>query len=194
MGIELLLISKMLLVFVAVPVVTLWLSKWNNQQAKDIIMVTLVVALIPLCLGFQYVGRPVLAYVLCVAIVLSLISARVFTLGGKIEKQIWPVFGVTILFLVGFGLFAVLGSLVGSETTPQIWRTNDSVIEYRVEQGFAGSPLQTYVWYEKSALPILMRKITESTKLDTLNKCRVLFEEVDCVFDQCIGNFETTCL
>jgi len=70
--------------------------------------------------------------------------------------------------------------------TDKYWDNKKYVVEYRRDQGFAGSPLMTYKLSKYGLIPFFIKHI-ETTKADTLQSCNINFRVSGIVFNRCDG-------
>lgn len=185
----LLLRSQMLLIFIALPYLSLLISRYLRRKHRRWVFAGLVLMILPILIGFDYRGRPVEFYVVLFFLLACILCSFQFDPKSSLKANRIKVISLTTSAAVIFSLFFLLGKFAGFEKIPNIWVDGHDIVEYRYERGFAGPALQTYVWYQKSKIPWLMNEIEASTDYDTTNTCLIIYQTNNRLFDRCDGNW-----
>ena len=174
-----------LLMLFLFPLIGLGLDFWLSKKTTLYILISFIVLLSPLLIGYNYVIENLWQ----LFALLALASAYSFY-SRKIEKRatkvITPIVISTLLFVI-LGYTSFMGSLAGTQRIEKEWFVDGYKVVYIRDQGFVGGALLKYELNKYGLGHILIKKLETTREGNSFQDCNIIFERSHIHFNKCDG-------
>lgn len=159
---------------------------------KKVIITFLVISLLllaPLLWGYMCVVK--YFYVISATILLACLYSFIPNIITKRKfGGIFIALFISILFFIGFSVYAFFHMYDGQEYVRYSWNVDKSYrVEYVEEAGFSGRHIMSYMLDKFSIIPLYYKQIERVNEDEAAKDCGVTFKDNNMLFDRCSGSF-----